>query len=176
MSLFNHVSVILYLMIKIRKLRYSELNRTRRKAGKSKVDKDCLGWKYIDFPNIYGGMCHFWRNVPFLEKCDIFEGMCHLWRNVPFMEDCAIFGAMCHFLRNVPFWRHVPFIEECAIYGGMCHFWRNVIFLEECAIFWSMCHFWRNSTAHWQPSVTLQNVPMASRRPFAPWFSLRVAG
>ena len=36
-------------------------------------------------------MCHFWRNLPFIEECAIYG------------EECAIFEVMCHFWRNVPF-------------------------------------------------------------------------
>ena len=55
--------------------------------------------------------------MPFLEGCVIFGGMCHFLRNVSFVEECAIFGGICHF------WRNVPFLEKCAIFGGMCYFW-----------------------------------------------------
>ena len=47
--------------------------------------------------------------MPFLEECDIYGGMCHFCRNVTFLEECAIFGRMYHF------WRNVTFLEECAL-------------------------------------------------------------
>ena len=53
-----------------------------------------------DASTIFGGLCHFWRNVTFLEEYAIYGGMCHFWRNVPFSEECAI-----------------ALLEESAIFG-----------------------------------------------------------
>ena len=65
------------------------------------------GFSYISFMDecvIYGWMCHFWMNVPFLNECAIFWDECaHSWMNVPFMDECAIYGWMCHLCMKVPF-------------------------------------------------------------------------
>ena len=83
--------------------------------------------------------------MSFLEECATFGGMCHFWRNVPFLVDFAIFGGICHFGGMGHFWRNGPFLEECAIhgkcviFGGICHFWRNVPYLKNVSIFGGMC-------------------------------------
>ena len=75
-------------------------------------------------------------NGPYLEGCPIlvnmyaiFGEMCHFWMNVPFLDNCVIFRELCHFMINV------SFLEKCAIFGEMCHLLINVSFLEKCAIF-----------------------------------------
>ena len=64
------------------------------------------------------GMCHFWINVPFWDKCAILI-------NVPFLDECAIFRWMCHL------WMNVLFIDDYATFGWICYFWMNVLLLDE---------------------------------------------